>query len=111
MNETTNLVALVTAKYRNNQRLTYRAFADALNEHLVNTSITHASILNWEKGAREPGTDFLLICLVLHDDWRAEWALETLCAKLPEVFDRSIDGRLIMLTNRIMAKAIVTRVV
>jgi len=101
MNEITNPVAIVTAKIRKEHGLTYRAFADDLNEHLVNTSVTHATVQNWEKGMTEPCTDFLLICLVVHSDWRADWAIECLCAKLPEVFDRAIDGRMIVLSNRI----------
>ena len=44
MNETDNRGALVTAAYRKQQGTTYRAFADALNAHLVNTSMTHATV-------------------------------------------------------------------
>lgn len=104
MNETINPLSTVTTEYRKRLGLTYRAFADALNEHLVNTSISHSSVMNWEKGMTDPGTDFLLICLVVHNDWRAEWAIQALCAKLPEVFDLAIDGRLIMLTSRVVAQ-------
>ena len=103
MNETTNLLAIVASEYRKRRGMTYRAFAEALTEHLVNTSISHASVMNWEKGMTEPSTDFLLTCLVVHNDWRAEWAIDCLCAKLPAVFDRNIDGRLIILTSRVVA--------
>jgi transcriptional regulator with XRE-family HTH domain len=103
MNETTNPGALVTARVRNEQGLTYRDMADALNEHLVNTSVTHATAMNWEKGKTDPNTDFLLTCLIVHNDWRADWAIECLCAKLPAVFDQSIDGRLVFLTSRVVA--------
>ena len=88
MNETTNPTSIVTAAYRKRLDLTYRAFADAMNAHLVNTSVTHASVINWEKGMTDPNTDFLLTCLVVHQDWRRQWAMDCLCAKLPEVFER-----------------------
>jgi hypothetical protein len=103
MNETKYPCALITRAYRGKYGTTYRAFAEALNEHLVNSHISHASVANWEKGITDPETDFLLVCLVVHDDWRAEWAIDCLCAKLPEVFDRHIDGRLIVLSKRIAA--------
>lgn len=91
MNETTNPVALVTAETRKRQGLTYRAFADLITERMVNISISHPTIINWEKGCTEPSTDFLLICLVMHTDWRRQFAIDCLCAKLPEVFER-VDG-------------------
>ena len=109
MNETTNPIAIVTSEYRKRLGLTYRAFAETLIEHLVNTSISHQTVMNWEKGMTDPGTDFLLICLVVHDDWRTDWAIECLCAKLPEVFDRRIDGRLILLTKRVVAQERITQ--
>jgi transcriptional regulator with XRE-family HTH domain len=103
MNETTNLVSKITGDHRKFQGMTYRAFAEALTEHLVNTSVTHATAMNWEKGKTDPNTDFLLTCLIVHNDWRADWAIECLCAKLPAVFDQSIDGRLVFLTSRVVA--------
>jgi len=103
MNETTNRGALVTAAYRKQQGMPYRAFADALNAHLVNTSVTHATVQNWEKGCTDPSTDFLLTCLVVYTDWRADWAVECLCAKMPEVFAPAIDHRMVMLTSRVVA--------
>jgi len=89
MNETTNPISNVITAYRQSKEMTYRSFADALNEHLVNTSVTFMSISNWEKGMTDPNTDFLLTCLVVHQDWRRQWAIDCLCAKLPEVFERS----------------------
>ena len=98
MNESTNPIAIVTGEYRRRQAMAYRAFADALNEHLVNTSVTHATVMNWEKGITDPSTDFLLTCLVVHTDWRRQFAIDCLCAKLPEVFVRSDRGKIRMLT-------------
>ena len=89
MNEITNPASIVTAQYRKNLDLTYRSFADALSEHLVNFSVTYATVMNWEKGMTDPNTDFLLVCLVIHSDWKRQWAIDCLCAKLPEVFERN----------------------
>lgn len=98
MNETTNPISLLTIKYRKNVEESYRGFAESLTEHLVNTGISHVSVQNWEKGMTDPNTDFLLICLVVHQDWRRQWAIDCLCAKLPEVFER-VDDRLQILAN------------
>jgi hypothetical protein len=103
MNEMRLPLAVATGEARRREGLTYRAFASALCEHLEDTGISHQSVMNWEKGITEPGTDFLLTCLVVHDDWRAEWAVDCLCRKLPAVFDRRIDGRLVMLSRRVAA--------
>lgn len=101
MNEATNPVAIVTANYRKEHQLTYRAFADLLNSHLVNTSVTYASVMNWEKGITEPGTDFLLNCLVIYapKDWRAQFAIDALVAKLPAIFDRDEERKLLILST------------
>jgi len=104
MNETKNPAAIVTRDYREKQGLTYRAFADALNEHLVNTSVSHASVQNWEKGMMEPKMEFLWIILINHDDWRADWAVDMLCAVLPEAFSPTIDKHLIVLSNRVISQ-------
>jgi transcriptional regulator with XRE-family HTH domain len=109
MNEANNPISHITTEIRQRMRLTYRAFADALCEHLVNVAISQTSIMNWEKGLYVPSTDFLLICLVVHNDWRAEWAIDCLCAKLPEVFDRAIDHRMIVLTKRVIAWESISR--
>jgi transcriptional regulator with XRE-family HTH domain len=99
MNETTNPIALVTIKYRKDKDMTYRAFAGELGAKTVNLSISHASIMNWEKGMTEPGTDFLLRCLVIHEksDWRHQYAIDCLQAKLPDVFER-VNGSIRILT-------------
>lgn len=109
MNETTNQGALITAQYRKQLGLTYRGFADALNEHLVHTSVTHATVQNWEKGMTDPKMDFLWIVLINHSDWRADWAVDMLCATLPEAFSPTIDKHLIVLTNRVVAWGMVTQ--
>jgi transcriptional regulator with XRE-family HTH domain len=100
MNETTNPTALVTSQYRKANSMTYRAFADALNKSLVNTGISHQSVANWEKGMTDPNTDMLLNCLVVYpvEDWRTQWAIDCLVAKLPVVFDRDEERKLLILS-------------
>lgn len=96
MNESKFPAAVVTAEYRQKLNLTYRAFADALNQSLRNTSTTHASVMNWEKGITDPDTTFVLACLVAYADWRRQWAIDVLCRALPEVFER-VDSRIRLL--------------
>lgn len=67
--------------------LTHASFAEALNFKLVNTEINRVSVTNWCNAKSVPGTDFLLVCAVVYQDWRSLWAKECLKVKLPEVFD------------------------
>jgi DNA-binding transcriptional regulator YiaG len=97
MNQTNNPTSQVISTYRHLYNLTYRAFAEKLTEHLVNTGISHASVQNWEKGMTDPNTDFLLTLLVVHADWRRQFAIDCLVAKLPEVFER-VDGSIQILS-------------
>jgi transcriptional regulator with XRE-family HTH domain len=99
MHRTTYPEAIVTNQYRTRLGLTYRAFAEALNERLMNTSVTHSTVMNWEKGLTEPETDTLLVCLVAYNDWRMQFAIDCLCAKLPEVYERDETGKLRMVTT------------
>lgn len=88
MNESNFPAAIVTSEYRERLGLTYRAFADALNEWMINLSISHVTIMNWEKGITDPNERFVLTCLVVYQDWRRQWAIDVLCSTLPEVFER-----------------------
>ena len=102
MNKTLISTAKVVQEYRERKALTYRAFAEALNEHLVNTSVTHVTVMNWEKGMSDPRMEFLWIVLINHSDWRADWAVDMLCALLPEAFGQTRDKRLVVLSNRVV---------
>lgn len=106
MNETTQPWAVVTTEYRKAQGLSYRAFAEQVNAGLVNTSVTYATIQNWEKGMSLPKMEFIWVVLVNHDDWRADWAVDMLCALLPEAFDATLDKRLICLTSRVITTTV-----
>lgn len=68
----------------------HETFAAALNEKLVNTNINRVSVTNWSNSKSAPKTDFLLVCAVTYQDYRAEWAKAALRIKLPEVFDSGV---------------------
>lgn len=92
--EMTDTVGKVTKKYRATQELTQYEFIAALNESLVNTSVTRQSVSNWEADKNAPDTDFLWMCIIIYSNWRMDWAMDCLCAKLPEVFERDENGTL-----------------
>jgi transcriptional regulator with XRE-family HTH domain len=93
----------IVKKYRKELGFTQRAFAKNLGQSIKNIGITHATIGNWEAGKHEPGTDFLLLVMMVYSDWRMEWAIDCLCAKLPEVFDRDEHGALTTLKRAVLA--------
>jgi len=72
--------------------LNHETFADALNEKLINIQqdINRVSVTNWSNDKTFPKTDFLLLCAVVYQDYRSEWAQAALKIKLPEVFDSGI---------------------
>lgn len=91
MNEKNNLAAVVHY-YKKKYRISYRLMAKALTENMVNASISYQSIFNWGKNNTEPNTRFLLLCLKAYMDWRRQFAIDCLEAKLPEVFEKVDNG-------------------
>lgn len=87
----------ITQKYIDQAGMTQTQFADALNFSLRNTGVSRVSVSNWLNGKYEPETDFLLLVMMVYSDWRMQWAIDCLCAKLPEVFERDSHGALITL--------------
>lgn len=79
-------VSEVIDKYLQKTKISYREFSGALNESLVNASVTHVTVSNWKSGVYEPGTDFLVLMLLKYRDWRFDFALECLAAKEPDVW-------------------------
>ncbi len=84
----------VTKHWREKQNMSFSEFADALNEKLVNTSVTRGAVHQWEKYHSDLRTDYLLMVMMVYNDWRMDWAIDCLCAKLPEVFERDPNGAL-----------------
>jgi predicted XRE-type DNA-binding protein len=92
----------ITQKYIDQAHLTQDKFADAMNASLRNTGVSRVSVSNWLNGKYEPMTDFLLLVMMVYSDWRMEWAIDCLCAKLPEVFARNQHGALTTLKSALI---------
>lgn len=89
----------VVEKYMQETRLSSREFAIALNQDLVNNSITHASVVMWSNGKSIPATDFLLAVYGAYTDWRHQFAIDCLQAKLPGAFEQDKDGHLCLIAS------------
>ena len=83
-------VQAVVRQYLEASGATQGKFAEALNESLLNTNVSRVSVSYWLNGKYEPETDLLLILLVVYSDWRKNFAIDCLMAKLPEVFESGI---------------------
>lgn len=79
----------VVKHYRKVHGLSVRAFADALNEKLINTNISYATVSRWENERKqyEPSLNFLFELFVTYTDWRRDFAVAALKAIMPHVFD------------------------
>lgn len=88
-------VAMVVEAYLEQTGLTLRGMANALTES-VKIDVSHESVHGWRRGSSEPRTDFLLQVLIAYSDWRQDFALACLQAKLPEVF---IDHRDVLIRS------------
>jgi len=79
----------VVKQYRKDQEKTVRGFADSLNEKLINTGISYATVSRWENVERhyEPDLNFLFELFVTYTDWRMHFAIDSLKAIMPHVFD------------------------
>lgn len=95
-------VSEITQKYVDQTGLTQDKFADALNFSLRNTGVSRVSVSNWLNDKHEPETDFLLLVMMVYSDWRMEWAIRCLCAKLPEVFEIDPNGALTTLKRAVI---------
>lgn len=78
--------------YQDLHRLSLRKFADALNEKLINTDVSHATVARWkdEYKPSEPDVRFLFECIATYEDWRAHFALECLKAMFPDLVARGV---------------------
>ena len=77
----------IVSQYRRNHGLSLRKFADALNEQLINTDVSHATIARWEAEINifEPDLRFLFECLASYTDWRRSFAIDCLSAIFPDL--------------------------
>jgi len=83
---------VVVNQYRANRRLSLRKFADALNEKLVNTDVSHATVARWEDEITftEPDVRFLFECLATYTDWRRAFAIDCLNAMFPDLIQSGV---------------------
>jgi transcriptional regulator with XRE-family HTH domain len=81
----------ITHIYRKNQNLSLRQFAQAINQSLINTDVSHSKVLRWESGRYEPELNLLFECIATYrNDWRARWAVESICAMYPDLVQSGI---------------------
>ena len=84
--------AAVMKSHRTKQDLTLRKFADMINQHLINTDVTYATIHRWEDETKqyEPDMRLLFECVATYRDWRAEWAVDCLKSMWPDLFNSGV---------------------
>ena len=78
----------VVRAYRTARSLSLRGFADAVNQDLINTGVSHTLVSRWEQERNyyEPDLRLLFECIATYRDWRAEWAVECLRSMFPDLF-------------------------
>ena len=78
----------VVKTYRTKQGLTVRDFADALNQKLINTDISHGTVSRWETQENiSPDLNLFFEIFVTYTDWRMYFAVDSLKAIMPHVFE------------------------
>jgi len=78
----------ITRTYRSSQQLSLRGFAEAVNEKLINTGVSHTHVGRMEKDRNyyEPDMRLLFECIATYRDWRAEWARDCMKSMFPDLF-------------------------
>jgi len=78
----------VVKEYRRIQGLSVRDFAEKLTEKLLNTSLSGGTVSKWENDPnRAPELYLFLNCITTYTDWRKNFAIDSLKAIMPHVFD------------------------
>lgn len=81
----------VVKEHRRQQNLSVRGFAEKLTEKMVHTSISGETISKWENDPnRAPDLYFFFDCITTYDDWRRNFAVESLKSIMPHVFNNGI---------------------
>ena len=82
----------ITKQHRKAQKISYRKFADAINESLINTNVNYSTVYRWEAETDhyEPDMQLLFECIATYSDWRAKWAIENVIAMWPDLIDRGV---------------------
>jgi len=103
MDENQFPVAQVVKKARENQGLSVRGFAAEFDRIIMagqNKPYSFSAFSRWENGLDEPSTDWLLLVITVFQDWKREFGINCLCAKLPEIYARDERGKLTMLIKQ-----------
>jgi len=83
--------AQVTQLHRQAQGLSQRGFANAVNQKLINTNMSHNMVARLEKGKYEPPLNLLFECLATYPhSWIARWAVDNIKAMYPDLIDNGI---------------------
>ena len=70
----------VVKNYRERAGLSLRGFAEALNEKLINTDVSHTTISTWESKPIEPNDlRFFFEIIATYEDWRRAFAVDCFC--------------------------------
>ena len=82
----------ITNRHRTAQSLSLRAFADALNQKLINTNVSFSTVSRWEdeQSHYEPDMQLLFECMATYSDWRATWAVDCLKAMWPDLVQSGV---------------------
>lgn len=91
--------AAVATFHRKAQKLTQEGMAQALSEKVRSNTLaqTRQAVSLWEQGKTEPLLEDLFWVLLIYSDWRMEFAIDAICAKMPELFVRDEHGALTVL--------------
>jgi transcriptional regulator with XRE-family HTH domain len=83
----------VVKAYRIQRGLSLRAFAEALNEKLVNTGASYGAVKEWERPEAhwEPSLRLLFELIATYQDWRGAFARDCLAALYPDLVGRVIE--------------------
>lgn len=83
--------AKVTTFHRQEQGLSQRGFANAINAKLINTNMSHSMVDRLEDGLYEPPLNLLFECIATYPrTWIARWAVDNIKAMYPDLIDNRI---------------------
>jgi transcriptional regulator with XRE-family HTH domain len=80
-------VSMIVSKYRKQQKLSLRKFAQALTHDLNHgIEISHQTVKNWEDGVHMPEFSFVLNLALTAHNWRGDFAFDLLSVLKPEIY-------------------------
>ena len=83
--------AQVTQSHRKAQGLSQQKFADAINQKLINTSMSPKMVDRLEDGLYELPLNLLFECIATYpQSWIARWAIDNFKAMYPDLINNRI---------------------